>query len=209
MTRAWKPYIEIDCIKRKILPAGWVDDIHECIERYSQHTILSSARSELSREIDPDHVSIVDVVLGQDCVAQLNWLEKLYKTTFIEIIRDELGRAVYPSTDVRSSININCINKVGHDYESHIDTNPITGLLFACEASEDSGGQLIFEREDGTKSIVNPKLGHFLAFDARDIPHYVTPLKNRFRRISIPMNYYDSANNQSRPAQLDEYLYGV
>lgn len=54
--------------------------------------------------------------------------------------------------------------------------------------------------------MIDPSPGVFITFDARSIPHAVTPLRGATTRISAPMNYYE-VDAQHRPDGLDAYLY--
>jgi hypothetical protein len=86
-------------------------------------------------------------------------------------------------------------------------SNPMTGLIFVNELGAEDGGRLVFRPSGEREQAVQPKSGWFICFDARKVPHYVEKLKRNTFRASIPLNYYESATDQKRPADLDEYLY--
>ena len=125
----------------------------------------------------------------------------------MEFVSKTLERPYFIAKDLRSSININCLRGIGARYEAHVDTNPLTGVLFACAASASTGGELVFDNGDGRVARVEPRPGVFIAFDARMISHYVSPLLVNMDRVSLPMNYYDDPQVQHRPEGLDNYLY--
>lgn len=100
-----------------------------------------------------------------------------------------------------SGVNVNVLDGSNSRYELHLDSNPLTGVLFFTSHDEKSGGQLVFER-DGRRATVNPRAGWFLLFDAREIPHSVTPVNGRRARISAPMNYYFEDDEIERPEAL-------
>ena len=114
---------------------------------------------------------------------------------------------ILTSDKVINGVNINVLQGVGGRYESHLDTNPLTGLIFATTHADEEGGQLEF---DVTPSplIFPPRAGMLLLFDATRAPHRVTPLKKDVTRISIPMNFYTEETLEQRSPDLDSYLYG-
>ena len=147
-----------------------------------------------------------------DLVAQtVPWLDGLYRTEILTLV-NSLGFGQYEvSTDQRSRINLNTTLK-GARYEWHVDSNPMTALLFVTTHEPSDGGQLLFRPDPQVRPgetwelQVSPKAGTLLVFDAREAAHVVTEVLAG-RRISAPMNYYD-AGMQERPADLDGYLYG-
>ena len=71
----------------------------------------------------------------------------------------------------------------------YLDTNPLTGILFATTHAPEDGGQLEFDVEPSPMTYA-PRSGMLLLFDAIKVPHRVTPLKKAVTRISIPMNFF-------------------
>ena len=112
--------------------------------------------------------------------------------------------------DLRAATNINATPRNAR-YEWHVDSNPLTGLLFATTHDPGEGGQLLFKpdpvaRPNESWSLhVSPRAGTLLIFDAREAAHVVTRL-NADIRLSVPMNYYHRGK-QERPEDLDGYLY--
>lgn len=196
-----------DLVTSGWLPNDWLVQINAAIDEHGIETELTG-ESELSREDSNDHVSYVRVVFGEECKAALPWLWNVYVEKLPRLILEQTSIQVYPAIDTRSAININCIHRQGSDYEKHVDSNPLTGLLFCCDADDKTGGQLIFDHPIHGVEVVNPSVGIFVGFDARKIPHYVSPLNEQIRRTSVPMNYYLSATDQPRPHGIDERLYG-
>jgi hypothetical protein len=138
----------------------------------------------------------------------LPWLDALYRGDLADLASQVMGTAMVPSNSVRAGVNVNVLDGPGGRYELHVDSNPLTGLLFVTAHDDGSGGQLQFRLEAGDL-LVNPKPGTFITFDARRIPHAVTPLRTASTRISVPMNFYEVEGEAtgSRSA-LDDYLYG-
>jgi hypothetical protein len=105
-------------------------------------------------------------------------------------------------------VNINQLAGRGAQYEWHVDSNPITGVLYATDSDNGLGGSLVFrDDQNGQKSVFRPKAGTFICFDAREISHRVAPLRREGERVSLPMNYYHSATDQPRPPDLDSQIY--
>lgn len=190
-----------------LLPSSWEDEIAAAIQQDGVSTILSGD-SEQSREDSPRYEIPVLVVTGDACSGRMPWLRGLYENELREFASSCFQRSLFVANDLKSSININCLRGIGARYEAHVDTNPVTGLIFATNATPQTGGQLVFRSKAGPDVVIWPKKGVFLAFDARTISHFVAPLNVDMDRISLPMNYYESAHEQPRPDGLDEYLYG-
>jgi hypothetical protein len=102
-------------------------------------------------------------------------------------------------------------------FECHVDSNPLTGLLFCTE--HQAGGELAFSNDPAATglaeverdcSIVRPHAGHLVFFDARDHPHYARPLRSTSDvRIIAAMNFYtESCPESTRSKELNRHLYG-
>lgn len=164
-------------------------------------------QSSSSREPPGSSPVTVNVVVGDVVAQHAPWLDKLYRSELMERAGSHFGLELAACEDLRAAVNVNDLRGEGARYERHVDTNPLTGLMFVNSLGPGEGGELVFERPLGDIRIV-PREGLFLAFDARDTVHYVTPLKGRHaRRVSIPMNYYLKGQPQVRPQDLDPYLY--
>ncbi len=203
----WKPYYEFDAQAQGLLPEGWQAKITEVIRDVGYLTVLTGD-SATSREKNASVSIEVVVADGRSVKSALPWLWELYAGEFMEFAAKAFARRLYPANDVRSAVNVNSISGVDGRYEWHVDSNPVTGLLFVSELGVSDGGALVFrDRVRKLNAIVRPRPGRFLCFDARDIPHRVAPLRKEIQRISVPMNYYESSTDQPRPGDLDEKLY--
>jgi hypothetical protein len=134
---------------------------------------------------------------------------RLYRELIPTFVRSYIGLEVSPSRFERSSITLNLLRGQGSRYERHVDTNSITGLLFANSLTQDDGGALRLYYPDSPPVNVYPKEGTLLLFDARWVPHEVMPLLRNAMRLSIPMNYFLSTDIEVRPEYLDDYIFGV
>lgn len=171
----------------------------------------------LSREA-PDIRHITRGRVHADRVrTSLPWLYQSYRGTFLELAGQACGEPVAAARDDRYGVVLNVQRGARMRFECHIDSNPLTGLLFCTDHA--SGGELVFARDSAAASIadvdrsctvVRPSAGHLIFFDARDYPHYVRPLTDESEmRIVAVMNYYtESCPESARPAELNKHLYG-
>jgi hypothetical protein len=186
-----------------LLPEGWDQEVLDATRRTAKEVLLDGS-SVTSRQ-STGEAQRYYVVTGDVIRAEIPWLDALYRGPLLERAARAFDRRLHVAEDVRSAVNINRLVK-GTEYESHVDSNPVTGLLFVTEHTTD--GCLVFEPPGDARLRVAPVPGTFLAFDARQVPHWVEPLTASHERVSIPMNYYLSATDQYRPADLDHYIYG-
>jgi hypothetical protein len=196
------------------LPATWRDQVLACARAHSSWQKLDGS-SVTSREVDfGEHgVSEVGVVPGDVVEAELPGLVDLYRGPILDLANSlGLGRFT-TALDTRSSVNINSLPR-GSRYEWHVDSNPLTALLFVTTHEPVEGGALVFRPDprrdpDATwEHVVHPVSGDLLIFDARRAAHAVTRLEGAEVRVVVPMNYYLEGEEVDRPADLDVYLYG-
>lgn len=195
-----------------LLPTTWVEDVHKCSELHSHWKVLDggslTSREEQFRDGTPPKVG---VVTGELIAEQLPWLDALYRHEFLSLVNTLVEGHYEVSADLRSSMNINTTPR-GSRYEWHVDSNPVTALLFVTSHKPAEGGQLLFRPDPVTRPgeawelQISPQAGTLLIFDGREAAHVVTHL-NMGLRLSIPMNYY-LVGHQERPADLQEHLYG-
>jgi len=189
-----------------ILPVDWAAAVAALADTSALSTVLDG-RSSTSRESVDMRPITVSVVTGGTIKSRLPWLYDAYTGPLLELSSELYGRKLEISSDLTSSININMIAGAGNRYERHVDSNPVTGILYASTLRENDGGALIFDHQLNSSDIVYPRAGLFIAFDATTTPHHVAPLKTTKVRLSIPMNYYYSGTQHHRPSDLDKYLY--
>jgi hypothetical protein len=195
-----------DLLELGLLPDGWVEQVTELGKRSARHVQFDG---DCSTTIDGQSAMEYDVVTGDVIREELPWLWEVYTTQLVSLATITTGQPMKPSVFPKSAININLLAGSNAHYEWHVDSNTLTGLLFACTFGPDDGGELAF-RLDGEVSTIPPRTGELLIFDAREAPHAVLPMRRDLLRVSIPMNFYflteDEAAN--RPPDLDAYLYG-
>jgi len=104
-------------------------------------------------------------------------------------------------------------------FECHVDSNPLTGLLFCTDHLPGAGGELVFGHDPSAAdvgaieqdcSVIRPHAGHLIFFDGRRHPHYARPLTSESEvRIAAVMNFYtESCPESTRPAELNHHLFG-
>jgi hypothetical protein len=147
----------------------------------------------------------------------LPWLPEFYRGAFLELAREVCDEKVSPASDDRYGAVLNVQRGPGMRFECHVDSNPLTGLLFCTDHV--NGGELVFAHDaaaasiadvDRDCSVVRPSSGHLIFFDARRYPHYVRPLISESDlRVVAVMNYYtESCPESTRPPELNRHLYG-
>jgi hypothetical protein len=147
----------------------------------------------------------------------LPWLQEFYRGAFLELAGEACDEKVSPASDDRYGAVLNVQRGTGMRFECHIDSNPLTGLLFCTDHV--NGGELVFAHDaaaasiadvDRDCSVVRPSAGHLIFFDARHYPHYVRPLvRESDLRVVAVMNYYtESCPESTRPPELNRHLYG-
>ena len=103
-------------------------------------------------------------------------------------------------------------------FECHVDSNPLTGLLFCTDHLAGEGGELVFGHDleaadiDSVEqdcSVIQPHAGYLIFFDGRAHPHYARPLaSDSAMRITAVMNFYtESCPESARPAELRRPLF--
>jgi hypothetical protein len=147
----------------------------------------------------------------------LGWLHQFYRGAFLELAGEACDEKVSPARDDRYGVVLNVQRGTGMRFECHVDSNPLTGVLFCT--NHVAGGELVFAHDAAAASIadverdcsvVRPSAGHLIFFDARQYPHYVRPLTQvSDMRVVAVMNYYtESCPESNRPPELNRHLYG-
>ena len=122
-----------------------------------------------------------------------------------------------PAADDRYGIVLNVQRGTGMRFEFHVDSNPMTGLLFCTDHPE--GGDLVFAHDPAAAgieaaerdcSVIRPRAGHLIFFDGRQHPHYARPLRTESdMRVVAVMNFYtESCPESTRPQELNRHLFG-
>jgi len=148
---------------------------------------------------------------------RLPWLFKAYRNELLELAREVSHEPVSAAQDDRYGVVLNVQRGAGMRFECHVDSNPLTGLLFCTDHR--AGGELLIANDieaegvagvDRNCSAIRPHAGHLIFFDARRYPHYARTLTTDSEtRIVAVMNFYTASCPEStRPRELNKHLYG-
>jgi 2OG-Fe(II) oxygenase superfamily len=198
------------------LPRHWHRDI---IEAAADAEVLEFPLTPiLSREAaDVSHIRRCRVHADrvQDV---LPWLYRVYRNEFLELAQLAWpAEPVEPARDDRYGVVLNVQRGTAMRFECHVDSNPLTGLLFCTDHPK--GGELVFGHDrdaagigvvDQDCSVIRPHAGHLIFFDGRDYPHYARPLTSESEtRIVAVMNFYTASCPEStRPPELNRHRFG-
>jgi hypothetical protein len=197
------------------LPAAWLKDVSEAagdadFREFPRTPVLSREAADVRRirrgRVHADQVR-----------KRLPWLYESYRSVFLELAREAWAEPVMAAGDERYGVVLNVQRGTAERFECHIDSNPLTGLLFCTNHA--AGGELVFAHDPDAASIdaverdcsvIHPKAGHLIFFDARRHPHYARPLITAADvRVVAVMNYYTkSCPESTRPSELNRHLYG-
>jgi len=148
----------------------------------------------------------------------LRWLYKLYRSDFLELATEASGEPIKTAFDDRYGVVLNVQRGNTMRFECHVDSNPLTGLLFFTEHPA-GGGELVVGHDpaavgvealerDGT--VITPHAGQLIFFDGKTYPHYARALLAELDvRIVAVMNFYTESQPEStRPPELNRHLFG-
>jgi hypothetical protein len=158
-------------------------------------------------------------VHAADVRRNLPWLYRLYREHLLELAQEVCAEPVVAARDDRYGIVLNVQRGTEMRFECHIDSNPLTGVLFCTDHLSGAGGELIFacdpdaadiEAIEHDRSVIRPHAGHLVLFDGRHHPHYARPLTSASDvKIVAVMNFYtESCPESTRPRDLNLHLFG-
>lgn len=158
-------------------------------------------------------------VHATDVRRNLPWLYRLYREDFLELAQQACNEPVVTACDDRYGIVLNVQRGTEMRFECHIDSNPLTGLLFCTDHLAGAGGELVFANDrdaadieaiERNRSVIRPHASHLVFFDGRYHPHYARPLASTSDvRIVAVMNFYtESCPESTRPRDLNLHLFG-
>jgi 2OG-Fe(II) oxygenase superfamily len=199
------------------MPVGWREEIEKVArnDRSIKHLVPPHSTSREGSDVTSLQVM---TVRGHTMWERLPWLVDLYRGYFRQLYEEATGRRIYPTGDRRYAVVMN-VQEGTDRYECHVDTNPVEALLYATDHPRGDGGELVVanrvdaqsvEEVDQDCSTLYPVAGQLVFFDARRFPHYVRALRKPALRIAVGMNYYtDDCPEETRPPDLNDYLYGA
>jgi 2OG-Fe(II) oxygenase superfamily len=197
------------------LPQGWQRDIDDAaagadFRKYPRTPILSREAENVTH-IPRGRVRADKV---QQC---LHWLYKLYRTDFLELAAQACEEPIEAALDDRYGVVLNVQRGNTMRFECHVDSNPITGLLFFTNHA--SGGELVVGHDteavgvdavEADCTVIQPRSGQLIFFDGKTYPHYARPLLSESDvRVVAVMNFYtESCPEATRPLELNRHLFG-
>jgi hypothetical protein len=202
---------------RSRLPAGWQQDVATVaveadFREFPRTPVLSREAEDVTR-ISRGRVHASEVQ------ERLPWLYRFYRGYFLELARETSAERVVPALDDRYGVVLNVQRGTMMRFECHVDSNPLTGLLFCTDHRAGTGGELVFAHDPAASdvdtverdcSVLQPHAGHLIFFDGRQHPHYARPLIREPQvRVVAVMNFYtDSCPESTRPPELNRHLFG-
>lgn len=198
------------------LPGGWQDDITAIAGEADFRDFPCTPI--LSREAaDVTHITRGRVHSWQ-VLQRLPWLYKMYRDQFLDLVRQTWAEPIEPAVDDRYGVVLNVLRGSKMRFECHIDSNPVTGLLFFTSHPA-GGGELVIghnpsgvgvEELDRDGTAVPPQAGKLIIFDGHTYPHYARSLVSESDvRVVAVMNFYTASHPESiRPPALNRHLFG-
>jgi hypothetical protein len=172
----------------------------------------------LSREADNVPHITRGRVRADKVRSRLSWLYELYRGEFLERAEEAWGEPIKAASDDRYGIVLNVQQGNTMRFECHVDSNPVTGLLFFTDHPA-GGGELVVGHDSGAVSVealekngsvIRPQAGQLIFFDGKTYPHYVRTLRSESdMRVVAVMNFYTgSCPESTRPTDLNRHLFG-
>ena len=199
-----------------MLPPGWQQDIRQVA---AEADFRDFPRTPfLSREAE-DVTHITRGRVRADTVQQrLPWLYKLYRSDFLDLANQAHAESIKAAFDDRYGVVLNVQRGDGMRFECHVDSNPLTGLLFLTDHPA-GGGELVvgldpvavgIEAVERDCTIIEAQSGQLIFFDGKTHPHYARALlSGSDMRIAAVMNFYtESSPESTRPSGLNRHLFG-
>jgi hypothetical protein len=199
-----------------LLPEGWQRDIGPVAEEAAfqlfPRTPLLSREAPDVTEVERGRVSAEAVMQG------LPWLYKLYRNEFLELAARAWREHIDAAVDERYGVVLNVQRGKTMRFECHVDSNPVTGLLFLTGHPE-GGGELVVSHDpravgvDGLErdcTVITPEAGQIVFFDGKSHPHYARELSGESDvRVVAVMNFYTrSCPESTRPPELNRHRFG-
>jgi hypothetical protein len=199
---------DFDLFALGLLPSYWIEDILKLAEDHAVFVHLDGS-TDTSFEPDDTEGTNYEVVPGDVLRDGLDWLYKLYTGELLHLASRASGIDLAPAESLRYGVNINKLTGPGARYEWHVDSNPVTGVLFVTSHPPDEGGELLLRHGGEEEVRISPVSGHFFVFPAAEVPHAVAPMKGATVRITVPMSYFRNGEAQILDLALEEYLFGT
>ena len=193
----WPPYFTLDLAALGLLPADWEAQVRAGATAPERVTVATPGMPS------PDDGQF-SILAGTDVRARFGWLWDLYHRPIRDFVAQSAGRPVFPANRVSSAMTLNILEGSGATQEWHSDATAMTGVFFATTLAEGEGGELEFRHPDGRIAQLRPRAGVFTCFSG-PIQHRVAPLTASTQRLSFPLLFYASAEDQPFASVDDRY----
>jgi hypothetical protein len=198
------------------LPEDWQEDIGSVAAEADFRNFPPTP--VLSREAEDVPYITRGRVHADKVQHRLPWLYKLYRSDFLELATQAYAEPIKAAFDDRYGVVLNVQRGKTMRFECHVDSNPVTGLLFFT-AHPSGGGELVvghdpaavgIEAVDRNCTAIAPHAGQLIFFDGKTYPHYARPLlASSDVRVVAVMNFYtESCPESTRPRELNRHLFG-
>ena len=197
------------------LPPNWRQDISAVaagadIREFPRTPVISREAADVA------HI-LRGRVHADEVRRSLPWLYRCYRGYFLELAMKTSAELVLPALDDRYGVVLNVQLGSAMRFECHVDSNPLTGLLFLTDHPAGAGGELVVANDSGAADIaavdrscavIRPRSGQLVFFDGSRHPHYARPLSSGSDlRIVAVMNFYTKSRPEStRPPELNRHL---
>ncbi len=199
-----------------LLPLDWTDNIKTVAAEADFHDFPRTP--VLSREAEDISFITRGRVHADTVREQLPWLPRLYRGAFLELANQACGKPIEAAADDRYGVVLNVQLGNTMRFECHVDSNPVTGLLFFTDHPE-GGGELVVGHDPAAVgieelgkncSVIRPQSGQLIFFDGKTYPHFARTLRTEHdMRVIAVMNFYtDSCPESTRPSELNRHLFG-
>jgi hypothetical protein len=198
-----------------LLPEDWHSDITAVAAEADCHAFPRTP--VLSREAADVAYINRGRVRAEKVQERLPWLYKLYRGEFLELASRTRQEPVDAALDDRYGVVLNVQRGESMRFECHVDSNPLTGLLFLTDHPA-GGGELVVGHDPAAEgvegveqdcSVIRPHAGHLIFFDGKTHPHYARVLRSGSDvRVVAVMNFYTASCPEStRPPELNRHLF--
>jgi hypothetical protein len=199
-----------------LLPLDWTDNVKIAAAAADFRTYPRTP--VLSREAGDVTAVARGRVRADQVQERLPWLVELYRGDFLTLACQAWGEPLTAAADGRYGVVLNVQLGNVMRFECHVDSNPVTGLLF-CTDHPAGGGELVVGHDpdavgiaalEGNGSVIRPQAGQLIIFDGKTYPHYARTLRAQHdTRVAAVMNFYTAACPEStRPQELNRHLFG-
>ena len=157
-------------------------------------------------------------VHAETVMEHLPWLYKLYRNEFLDLAAEAWAEPIDAAYDDRYGVVLNVQRGKTMRFECHVDSNPVTGILFLTDHPAGAGELVVSHDPDAVgvdemerdSTLIAPQEGKIVFFDGKTYPHYARRLLDESDvRVVAVMNFYTrSCPESTRPPELNRHRFG-